>query len=789
MIIGMDFGTTNSGMSVFDGEKLSLIPLDPNNNNPTVARTALYITNDRLVHIGRNATDKYYEQNLNRPSKLERVRVGEVELTFAEIGTFIRDVYIDKDVFSPGRLFLSFKMALSSPKYLGTVVGTDYYFLEDIIATYLYVTKKRAETHLKTKLDTIVLGRPVRFSEDESQNEVARERLLQAAFRAGYKTVYLQYEPIAAAYHYESTINTEQNVLIFDFGGGTLDLSIMRLGNPKTRAVLATGGIPIAGDVFDRKIVRKKLPPHFGEGGYYHHTDQRLPVPNSFYDAFSNWQDLLAMQLPDRLESIQMIARTSNQPLKIRALINLITSNYALKMFDLAEKTKRSLSESDQTLIRFDGPGFSVRDIIKRREFEHLIRSDVRAIDKCLDEVIQLAGLNSMQIDAVIRTGGSSQIPAFIDLLNERFGANKVADLDVFSSVTSGLGLIAHEIEQGDITLKAYHAKDYPAGDYLNVVAQGGIPVINISSMKKFIDVKEDQSHNQSEQLAIISLSNRQKLITTLLDANDFEQQIEFSGITLRPPLCLEPMATRNIFMTSEYRLMIKTSQQLADLQIIGSDLETVENFAKDAFGDEMVTGIARFNSLKSSEKIILLTSSGIARIFLTDGFLKELDRSIPYQIPASKGGYPLILIGTHGTHEIIVITSNGRAVCIGVNQLHNHEERLVKVSSDTTIIGAFSLNTPQDIIIITQTGYAKRLSSADIKNTPLNSIGEKIIGRTNPIHAILSQPEKQLFVITTHRIVPTNQDKIPNCGFETTSHKPINLKKDESVLKLTYLP
>jgi molecular chaperone DnaK (HSP70) len=102
MIIGMDFGTTNSGISVFDGEKLRLIPLDPSNNNASVARTALYITNDRMVHIGRNATDTYYEQNLNRPSKLERVRVGEVEMTFAEIGTFIRDVYIEKDVFSPG---------------------------------------------------------------------------------------------------------------------------------------------------------------------------------------------------------------------------------------------------------------------------------------------------------------------------------------------------------------------------------------------------------------------------------------------------------------------------------------------------------------------------------------------------------------------------------------------------------------------------------------------------------------------------------------------------------------
>ncbi|MEQ9031795.1 MAG: hypothetical protein RLP44_23970, partial [Aggregatilineales bacterium] len=129
MIVGMDFGTTNSGMSVFDGERLHLIPLDPTNKNPYVARTAMYITNARSVHIGRDAVNTYYDQNLNRPFKLERVRVGEVEMTFAEIGTFIKDVYIEKDVYSPGRLFLSFKMGLSANNYLGTVVGTDYYFL------------------------------------------------------------------------------------------------------------------------------------------------------------------------------------------------------------------------------------------------------------------------------------------------------------------------------------------------------------------------------------------------------------------------------------------------------------------------------------------------------------------------------------------------------------------------------------------------------------------------------------------------------------------------------------
>ena len=78
----------------------------------------------------------------------------------------------------------------------------------------------------------------------------------------------LQYEPIAAAYSYALELTRPENALVFDFGGGTLDITVMRLGEGQPR-VLATGGIAVAGDVFDQKLVRAKLPRHFGEGSLY----------------------------------------------------------------------------------------------------------------------------------------------------------------------------------------------------------------------------------------------------------------------------------------------------------------------------------------------------------------------------------------------------------------------------------------------------------------------------------------------------------------------------------------
>src|SRR5579871_6456805 len=114
MIIGMDFGTTNSGMAAYDGHTLTPIPLSRATAAQAIDRTALYITNDHAITIGRMAIDRYLEQNVGRPTRIQRVRVGTIEVVASDIAKYDRDVYIDKDVLSPGRLLLSFKSSLST---------------------------------------------------------------------------------------------------------------------------------------------------------------------------------------------------------------------------------------------------------------------------------------------------------------------------------------------------------------------------------------------------------------------------------------------------------------------------------------------------------------------------------------------------------------------------------------------------------------------------------------------------------------------------------------------------
>lgn len=790
MIIGMDFGTTNSGMSVYDGEQLRLIPLDPANRNATVARTALYITNDRAVHIGRDATDVYYEQNLNRPSKIEKVWVGEIEQTFAELPTFIRDVYIDKDIYSPGRLFLSFKMGLSSPNYSGTIVGNQYFFLEDIIATYLYVTKQRAENHLQQEIDSIVFGRPVRYSDDPQQNNFAKERMIQAAFSAGYKTVYLQYEPIAAAYYYEMGIDHEQNVLIFDFGGGTLDLSIVRVGNPKTREVIANGGIPIAGDVFDQRIVRNKYPEHFGEGTHYISGNTKLVVPPAFYDSFSDWQTLLTLQSLHTMERIKQIEATSDNKRKIQNLRKLITGHYGLKMYDVAEQAKRELSNRRSARLDMAGDGFRVFASIMRREFERLIRSDVRAIEERLDEVMNMAGLKDSQIDAVIRTGGSSQIPVFVELLEERFGADKVRDIDAFGSVTSGLGVIGHRIEEGEIDMTAYHVDEYTGTRNLRAEKRSAVPEIDLDVVKRVIEVQENGGAVSHGDMTILMRDAEQKLHAVHCDSMEDQLPVNHFG-ELDDNSFMHALSSDSklVLMTSDFVCYVKQAGELADLRKNDLHIEDLEGFRSDDFSTEYVYSLMEWDSVADKDFVAVISSLGYTQKFFGDRLLEKMDRPVPYQIER-KRGYPAFLVGANKDEDFVAITHAGRAARIPAEKLPLRDNRLISVPMKGNIVGMLSGTADDEILIATQSGYAKRINIGAIPYvTDMNTTGEKIMQRANPVIAMPYKPGQALWALTNQRILPIDADAIPLDNDDKTDHLILKTKRGEKLLTLFTLP
>ena len=148
MILGLDFGTTNTGAAVFDGQSLNLLPLDPTSQNSTICRTAMYFTRDGQYHFGQGAINRYFTQNLGRRTKLNRVWVGEIAQVFAELPTFYRDMYVYEDEFSPGRIFLSIKTTLRNPSYFGTAFQDQWYSASDLVATFLLGMNARIQAAL-----------------------------------------------------------------------------------------------------------------------------------------------------------------------------------------------------------------------------------------------------------------------------------------------------------------------------------------------------------------------------------------------------------------------------------------------------------------------------------------------------------------------------------------------------------------------------------------------------------------------------------------------------------------
>jgi hypothetical chaperone protein len=452
MRIGLDFGTTNSGAAVFDGQRVCVLPLDPASHDPKVLRSALYITRDHQFFIGKEAIQTYYRQNIGRPSKMVRQHVGEIELTIGDVGsvkgypvgptTFVRDVHALVDELTPGRLLHSLKSGLATG-YEGTTMFGRYYTLDELIAAYLREMRERVEAQTGQVVRGVVLGRPVNFVESrgESDNQRAEERLQQAARKAGFQEIAFELEPVAAALFYELTISEPQNVVVFDLGGGTLDITVMRLGEPGKRQVFATGGVDIAGDTFDKRIIQWRLLDHFGRNSTW--GEDAKPFPSQCTDALLNWQAVPELNEPETLHFLRLARLSSNQPKQIRALESLLINNYAMRLYDEVERAKIALSSAHFATIQLSGEDIDIWQPIARTQFEAIIAVETHRIETCLEDTLGRSGLTASEIDAVVRTGGSAQIPRFIDMLGRLFGPDKVVLSDTFSGVTAGLAIRA----------------------------------------------------------------------------------------------------------------------------------------------------------------------------------------------------------------------------------------------------------------------------------------------------------------------------------------------------------
>jgi hypothetical chaperone protein len=406
---GVDFGTSNSTVGYVQPGRPSLLALE--DGKPTLPSVVFFNAETEQVSYGRAGLADYlegYEGRLMRSLK-------------SLLGTSL----IDGQTEVGGRA-LPFRMLLT-------------HFIGEL--------KRRAEQQAGRQFERAVLGRPVFFVDDDSEADRQAEATLAEVARAvGFSEIGFQYEPIAAAFDYESQIDREELVLIADIGGGTSDFSLVRLGPQRAPRlerrddILATGGVHIGGTDFDKYLSLAAVMPLLGYGGTLLSGAQ---IPSSYYFNLATWHTINQAYTRKSVAQLDDLVRDAREPAKLARLRNLIDDRAGHWLAMQVEQAKIGLSAEAEVTLELErlAPPESLR--VPRELFEAAIAQLVDTVDATVLRLLAEAGVAPAAVDTVFFTGGSSGV----GLLRERIGAlvpgARKVEGDLFGSIGAGLALDA----------------------------------------------------------------------------------------------------------------------------------------------------------------------------------------------------------------------------------------------------------------------------------------------------------------------------------------------------------
>lgn len=330
---GLDFGTDNSAIAQVVGSRPVLADF-PTATGPThTFPSILYFERRREGTVTRLASAA-------GPAAIERYLAAEER----------------------GRLIQSLKAYLADRRFDGTSVFSQRYTLQDMIALIAQHLVAGASASLGPVPARVVVGRPVHFSsaQDDRDDEFALSRLREAVTRCGFDEVVFEYEPVAAAYSYEQTLAHDERILIGDFGGGTSNFSILHVGptvrrRGRTRQdITGNDGVSVAGDAFDKQIIRKVVAPRLGLGSeYFSPPSKFLPVPAWPYEHLERWHYLSFLNTAKNLDMLKRIQRTALIPERLDAFRHLIQDELGYQLHEAVRHTKFTLSAQTEATFEF----------------------------------------------------------------------------------------------------------------------------------------------------------------------------------------------------------------------------------------------------------------------------------------------------------------------------------------------------------------------------------------------------------------------------------------------------
>jgi len=402
-VCGLDFGTSNTISTIYKDGNDMMVPLEGNNKS---LPSCVFFPFDELDApiYGDIATSTYTNNGYGRYMKSFKRILG---TRFFEQRTLLKPGYS-----------VSF---------------------QDIIVDYLKYVKNKTEYFTNKETDYVVVGRPVRLSENSNGDNSGIIQLEAILKKIGYKNYSFLEEPIAAAYYHKKSLDNKSLAIVADLGGGTCDFTIVEINEKKNDLnILSTSGISLGGTDLDSQFSLKTFLPELG----YNSIDKfkGIKLPSTPYRDAADWNKITTSLYSKKTEMlVRKMVANSKYPEKIIQFQKLINEKNAHSLLSEIEETKIELSRKESIYFNSKFIPNSVDLNITKNILENSIENSVDKILKTAGECCKLAGVEKTTINYLILTGGTSKMPLIKQLFKSTFSNAKLIENNAMDSVALGL--------------------------------------------------------------------------------------------------------------------------------------------------------------------------------------------------------------------------------------------------------------------------------------------------------------------------------------------------------------
>ena len=420
---GIDFGTSNSAISVAYPDRVEVVPLGP---SPSATTLPSFI----YLHRGggRAAGDQAVRTFLK--SGHEKTDCWNCSLAPYGWDTDCRQ-YRKGGGCNDARLLSGIKHELAKLGFAGTNSWATDFTVGSLVAVVMRRLKDEADTFAGQSVRRVVVGHPVVFAGADlsyraRSDAEAFSRLELGAIEAGFDEVTFLAEPAAAVIGEPTHRGVE---IAVDFGGGTFDVAVMdsRTGEPR---IAGTNGVAIGGEVLDGVLFETCVGPALG-----------LEVlPSWLFNELRTASSVRLLMADPGIPAI--LARIGGRPAEL--VHALLYEGHAYDFYKAIEAAKIALSTSDETDLNF--APLNLRLTVYRSAFEAMIRPELDLVREAITGALDAAEIKPRDVDRVLMTGGSAYIPAFRADLVRTFGEDRLEQRNAFTAVVHGLGVRAQQL-------------------------------------------------------------------------------------------------------------------------------------------------------------------------------------------------------------------------------------------------------------------------------------------------------------------------------------------------------